>query len=74
MSEPKAEKPKSDLRKLMNRDVSKFVYFIFFGGIVLTLLMVLAPILLKMLPAKKTQKKLQLGPPVSGQRRQLSDR
>lgn len=74
MSEPKAEKPKSDLRKLMNRDVSKFVYFIFFGGIVLILLMVSAPIFLNILAARKTPKKLQLGPPVSGQRRQLSHR
>ena len=68
MSEPEAEKPKSDLRKLMNRDVSKLVRFIFFGGIVLVVLMVLAPILLSWLSVRATNKKQQLGPPVSGQR------
>ncbi|CAN1520771.1 hypothetical protein MCEMSE15_01077 [Fimbriimonadaceae bacterium] len=68
MSEPEAEKPKSDLRKLMNRDVSKLVRFIFFGGIVLVVLMVLAPILLSWLSVRATNKKQQLGPPVSDQR------
>lgn len=68
MSEPKTAKPKSDLRKLMNRDVSRFVRFIFFGGIVLVVLMVLAPILFSWLSVRAKNKKLQLGPPVSGQR------
>lgn len=56
MSEPEAEKPKSDLRKLMNRDVSKLVRFIFFGGIVLVIVMVLAPILLSWLSVRATNK------------------
>ncbi len=68
MSEPEIEKPKSDLRKLMNRDVSKLVRFIFFEGIVLVVLMVLAPILLSWLSVRATNKKQPLGPPVSDQR------
>jgi hypothetical protein len=69
MSEPEAEKPKSDLRKLMNRDVSRFVRFIFFGVILLIVFLVLGRILLDVLVTRDPRPKSQQDLPVSGQRR-----
>jgi hypothetical protein len=68
MSEPKAEKPKSDLRKLKDRDVSRFVRFIFFGMILLIVFMVLGRILLDVLVTRDPRPKSQRDLPISGLR------